>query len=64
MVQTVVFNPMPGVQMQVQTVVITFVDDDIALEDDQILSFSLNNSMGTEITGHPIDVIVQDDDGM
>ena len=64
MVGIVVFNPMPGVDTQQQTVTITFIDDEIALEDDQIISFSLNNSMGTTINGQAVDVIVTDDDGM
>ncbi len=64
MVGTAVFNPMSGVVTQLQTVTITFIDDDIALEDDQIIRFSLNNSMGTTINGQAVDVIVKDDDGM
>ena len=63
MIATVVFNPMSGVARQEQTVTISFTNDEIALEDDEVISFYLNNSVGTTLV-HPsaVDLVVKDDD--
>ena len=65
-VQTVAFTPMVGVTTQMQVVTITFEDDDIALEEDEVIRFSLNNSVGIAIpqASSTVDLIVEDDDGM
>ena len=50
LVRTVVFQPIQDQNMQAEKVTITFTDDNIALEDDEILRYSLSNPVGTEIT--------------
>ena len=63
-VSTVVFQPIEGQTMQEKKVTITFTDDNIALEDDEILHFSLSNPVGTKITApSTVDVVITDDDG-
>ena len=58
------FQPMQGQTTQQKTVTITFANDDIALEDDEILSFSLSNPVGTNLTApSTVDVVITDDDG-
>ena len=51
--------------MQDKKLTITFKDDEIALEDDQILRFFLSNPNGTNLTEpSTIDIEVADDDSM
>ena len=51
--------------MQERKVTINFIDDNIALEDFQILRFSLSNPNGTNLTEpSTIDIEITDDDGM
>ena len=64
LVSTVEFQPIQGQTMQEEKVNITITDDNIALEDDEILRFSLSNPVGTKITApSTVDVEITDDDG-
>ena len=52
-------------KMRDKKLIITFKDDEIALEDDQILRFFLSNPNGTNLTEpSTIDIEVTDDDSM
>ena len=64
-VSTVVFQAILDRKMQEKNFTITFKDDEIALEDDQIRRFSLSNPNGTNLNEpSTIDIVVTDDDGM
>ena len=64
LVRTVVFQPIQDQNMQAEKVTISFTDDNIALEDDEILRYSLSNPVGTKITApSTVDVEITDDDG-
>lgn len=64
-VGTVTFQPMPQVPSQEAIVTVIFEDDDIALEQSEVLQFTLV-PVDSDVTlnGPPtIDVVVTDDDG-
>ena len=65
-VQTVTFQPRPGILSQKAVVIIMFEDDDTALEEPEILQFILipDSSGDVILNGSPtIEVIITDDDG-
>ena len=65
-IQVVTFQPMQGQLTQQATIKVTFDDDDIALEDNEIIGFSLSDPQGSILSpmSTTIDVVVMDDDGM
>ncbi len=62
-VETVTFQPIQGQNSQQAVVTITFDDNEIALEQDKILQFSLSDPVDA-IINEPsqIEVVVTDDD--
>ena len=63
-IQLVIFQPIQDMASQQTTIKITFIDDDIALEENEILQFTLSDPQGISLPLVPlIELIVTDDDG-
>ena len=57
------FQPIQGQSTQQKTVTVNFTDDNTALEDSEILRFSLSNPISTTLfEPSTVDIVITDDD--